>query len=80
LRILQDQIGCDKFLDLSDQDVLQNCDPLDFVDELDYLAARDEDNLAVDEQTLRGEDLPFAEYSQIIKQTSWCGSLDTSTL
>lgn len=39
LRVLQDFIGCDKFLDLEDAEVLQNCDSLDFLDEIDYLAA-----------------------------------------
>lgn len=36
---MQDFIGCDKFLDLEEPEVLQNCDSLDFLDEIDYLAA-----------------------------------------
>ena len=39
LQILQNFLGCDQFLDLEDPYVLQNCDSLDFVEELDYLAA-----------------------------------------
>ena len=37
LRILQDFVGCDAFLNLNDEDVLLNCNSLDFVEELDFL-------------------------------------------
>ena len=44
MRILQDFVGCDPpFLDLADEAVLLNCNSLDFVEELDYLAI-DEEN------------------------------------
>ena len=41
LRILQDLIGCEEFLDLSDEGVLLNCNSLDFVEELDYILKDD---------------------------------------
>ena len=41
LRILQDLVGCEQFLDLTDEGVLLNCNSLDFVEELDYILKQD---------------------------------------
>ena len=79
LRILQDFIGCDKFLDLNDPGVLQNCDSLEFVEELDYLAVEnDDDDLDIVEfgdKDSAISDLPFLKYSTILRVTS-CEKLE----
>lgn len=79
LRILQDFIGCDKFLDLNDPGVLQNCDSLEFVEELDYLAVdNDEEDLDIVEigdKDSAISDLPFLTYSTIIRVNS-CEKLE----
>ena len=77
LRILQDFVGCEPpFLDLADESVLLNCNSLDFVEELDYLVDDEEyaersdedDDGKRSEQTEAVENLPFFEYSVIVKE------------
>ena len=71
-------LGCDKFLDLDDPGVLQNCDSLDFVEELDYMAAQGDlddidvlgDNGFENQLSTTIDDLPFSDYVSIIKSTA----------
>ena len=44
--------------------MLQNCDSLDFVEELDFLEKEDEGE---DGETPTLENLPFMEYSTVLK-------------